>query len=199
MKKIQQEIDEYKKSEKIKQEANKKASAIRKNYLKKEEIEDEYRFTIKTDRLPADIFFVNLMTGAGNNIVVHPDVTGEITLNLKSVTVKEVLNVMREVYGFDYKYNNAIYTIFPKKLRTEIFPINYIDVQRVGVSDTSVLTGNVESSSQSGEQSSNQSASLVEGGGVINSGSRIQTRSETNFWASLNSALSQLIGVNKKK
>ena len=82
-----------------------------------------------------------------------------------------MLNVVREVYGFDYKISNSIYTIFPRKLRTEIFPINYIDVQRVGVSDTSVLTGNVESSAQNAQQTSNQTTSLVEGG-VINPGAR---------------------------
>ncbi len=195
--KLKDEISRYQEQEKKRQLISEKVQKIREDNIRPntEEV-DTSRFDLKTDKLPAATFFMNLMAGTEKNIVVHPDVTGEISLNLSDVSLSEVLNIVRDVYGLDYKKDNGIYTIFPKTLRTEIFPINYLDVKRVGVSDTSVLTGNVESTAQAGGQSSSQSTSLSGEGSSINPGSRIQTRSETDFWTSLNTALSQLIGAS---
>jgi MSHA biogenesis protein MshL len=197
--KLKVEIDNYKKEIDKRQRTENKIKEIRAANKKLVVINDEYRFDVRSDKLPVNLFFMNLMTGTEKNIVVHPGVTGNVSLNLNQVTLTEVLNVMRDIYGFDYQYKNSIYTVLPKMLRTEIFPINYINVKRVGVSDTSVLTGNVESSAQSGAQSVNQANSLSGEGGNINPGSRIQTRSETDFWTSLNRSLSQLVGVNSEQ
>lgn len=194
---LKEEIDDYQKRQIKKEKTEQKIAEIKRKNQQETVIVEEDRFDVKVDALAANLFFMNLMTGTDNNIVVHPDVSGDITLNLKQVTLNEVMNVVREVYGLDYKYQHSIYTVYPKTLRTEIFPINYLDVQRVGMSDTSVLTGNVESSSQSG-QSSAQSSSLSGDGGDISPGSRIQTRSETDFWTSIHRALSQLIGVSSQ-
>jgi len=193
---LEKEIDSYQQKLRNKKEIERKIQEIRAMNEEQEMVLDALRFDVNTDDLDANLFFMNLMAGTEKNIVVHPDVNGKISLNLSQVTLLEVLNVVREVYGYDYKYKNSIYTIFPNALRTEIFPINYIDVKRFGVSDTSVLTGNVESSAQTGGQSSGSSSSLSEDAGSINPGSRIQTRSETDFWLSLNEALSELIQKN---
>ncbi len=191
---LKSEIEQYRESVATKRAIKTTIEDIKQNKVSKNQPIDEFRFDVKTDQLPAVDFFMNMMAGTGKNIVVHPDVEGNITLQLNSVTLGEVLNVVRDVYGFDHQYNGNIYTILPRTLRTEIFPINYLNVKRVGVSDTSVLTGNIESSSQS---SSNNSANSLSGeGGNIQPGSRIQTRSETDFWTSLNRSLSELVGVD---
>ena len=194
--KLKKEIEIYQQQEKKKKIIEGKIKEIRESNENKKSIKAESRFDINTDALDAKLFYMNLMSGTERNIVVHPDVKGEITLNLSEVTLPEVLNVVRDVYGYDYKLKGAIYTIFPNSLRTEIFPINYINVKRIGVSDTSVLTGNVESTAQSGGQSSTQTGSLSGESSSINPGSRIQTRSETDFWRSLNETLSELIQHN---
>lgn len=157
------------------------------------------RFDISVNDIAASSFFTNLMSATATNIIVHPDISGNITLNLKQVSIEELLTVVRDVYGYAYKYENNIYTVYSKKLRTEIFPINYIDVKRVGVSDTSVLTGNIQSSSQASSESdqSNQAADLLGSGNTITPGSRIQTRTEADFWGSLRLSIAEIIGTNE--
>jgi len=174
------------------------------------------RFDVAVRAVPAKEFFLGLVNGTGINVVVHPDVSGFISLELKNVTVDEVLRVTRDVYGFEFKQDQGIYTIYANALRTEVFHINYLDVQRVGVSDTSVLTGRAPSNNNSnnnngaGGSSNNSgggddSANLLSmldsaeknksgGGGSITPGSRVQTLNKTDFWASLHSTVVSIIG-----
>jgi len=104
------------------------------------------RFDVAVNEMPAKEFFTSLVQDADVNVVAHPELNGTVTLNLTNVSIRQVLNVTRDVYGYEYSKKSGIYTIYPRKLRTEIFPVNYIDIKRVGVTDTSVSIGEIESS-----------------------------------------------------
>jgi len=172
------------------------------------------RFDVSVSNVPAKAFFLGLVNGTGVNVVVHPEVSGSVTLDLKNVTVDDVLRVTRDIYGYEFKKDRGIYTIYSNSMRTEVFQINYLDVQRVGVSDTSVLIGRAPSSnddSDSGSGSGGNSGTAKEGAnllGMIQSaeqqkvggnvelspGSRVQTLNRTDFWASLEHTLVSIIG-----
>ncbi|MDF3011836.1 MAG: mshL [Cellvibrio sp.] len=170
------------------------------------------RFDVSVSNVPAKAFFLGLVNGTGVNVVVHPEVNGSVTLDLKNVTVDDVLRVTRDIYGYEYKKDRGIYTIYSNAMRTEVFQINYLDVQRVGVSDTSVLIGraptsndNSNSGSGGGGNTTNENANLLSmiqnaeqqkaGGGVeLSPGSRVQTLNRTDFWASLEHTLISIIG-----
>lgn len=172
-------------------------------------VEQDERFDISVNQVPARAFFLGLVRDTGFNIVVHPEVAGNITLELSDVSIEDVLVVCRDIYGYEYKLNNGIYTIFPRALRTEIFRINYLDVKRVGLSDTSVLVGKVESSSDNenggnSSKGSQENGSLLgmldenaggkSGGAMSVPGARIQTLTKTDFWGSVKQAIIALIG-----
>ena len=108
----------------------------------------ESRFDINSEETPAQAFFMALIDETPHNIVVHPEVTGEISLMLSDVTVEEVLDIVSEVYGYHYRRNATGYIVFPATLQTRIFEIDYLDLQRSGTSRTRVSSGQVSQGSR---------------------------------------------------
>lgn len=173
---------------------------------------EKERFDVSVNEVPARAFFLSLSNSTEDNIVVHPDVSGTISLDLTDVTVDQVLDVTRDIYGYEYRHRNGIYSVYANALRTEVFQINYLDVQRVGVSDTSVMIGRAQTSSGSGNSRGNnnnsssagENANLLgmldgfEGGSSTDlaPGSRVQTLNRTDFWRSLSRTIEAIIGGN---
>lgn len=170
------------------------------------------RFDVSVNNIPAQAFFLSLVSEAGVNVVTHPDVTGNISLNLRNVTVEETLSVVRDMFGYEYKVKDNIYSIFPRKLRTEIFSINYIDIKRVGVTDTNVSIGEIKtgssssSESGSGGASSSNAANILSMAGSaeessgnsgqgISPGSRVQTLNKTDFWQMVKETVGTMVGA----
>ncbi len=157
-----------------------------------QERQHQERFDVSVNNIPARTFFLSLVADSGVNVVAHPEVSGLVSLELKNVTVDEVLDVTRDVYGYQYKYVNGIYTIYPRKIRTEIFHINYLDVERSGSTDTNVLIGAISSKSSNG-QGGQQAASSQKTNEQV-SGSRVKTVNKTNFWKLLQQTLAAIVG-----
>ncbi len=159
------------------------------------------RFNLNSEDTPAQAFFMALVDQTEHNIVVHPAVSGNISLMLQNVTVEEVLDVVSEVYGYNYRRGPAGYIVFPASLQSRIFQINYLNLQRSGVSRTRVSSGQVSETRQNGQRSNRGGNGLVTspvGGGAQDSqqisGSGIETNYAADFWAELQSTLEQMIG-----
>jgi MSHA biogenesis protein MshL len=68
------------------------------------------KFDLTVSNTPASQVFMSIVSGTRYSMLLHPDVSGNISLNLKDVTVFEALEAIREMYGYDYKIDsNRIY------------------------------------------------------------------------------------------
>lgn len=161
----------------------------------------EERFDVIADGLSAHDFFMGLVQGTDYNMIVHRDIEGAVSLKLKNVTVEEVMQAMRKVYGYEYRREGKLYQVVPAKLQTEMFQLNYLDVQREGVSDTQVSAGSVrDSASDSGSSSSDSSSdSSSSGSSSTLVGTRISTKTSANFWVNLKQTLDALIAGDGRR
>ena len=149
-------------------------------------IDVEPRFDIKVHRAKIRQFFMGLVEDSNHNMVLHPKVRGRITLDLKNVTVADVMDVVRDVYGYDFEKTKTGYSVFPNTMRTRIFTMNYLNVNRSGGSKMSVSSGQVTESVMGTGTTASTSQSV--------SGSNISTDSKSDFWAELKQSLTTLVG-----
>ncbi len=149
------------------------------------------RFDITAEDLAARDFFMGLVQGTDYNMIVHAEVTGSISLNLKKVTVDEVMQAVRRVYGYEYRKSGNLYQVLPATLQTEMFQIDYLDIKRQGVSDTLVSAGSVREAGASGGGGSDGDSE--DGSASAVTGTRIKTQTAADFWSGLKETLQAIV------
>lgn len=166
----------------------------------------EPRLRIAAHDVDAVEFFGSLFKGSRYSVAVHPGVAGQISVELKDVTLTEVLAVVGDMYGFDVQRKGNVFHVYPAGLRTETIPVNYLMMSRRGLSRTSVSTGGVTANDNNGNSNSfdnannstnNNSTSNRSSNGNSNSdsnGTRIETDTNSDYWTDLRDTLQTLIG-----
>lgn len=152
----------------------------------------EKRFRVNARNVDANAFFSSLVQGTPFNIVIHPNVSGLISLQLKDVTLDDVLDVVDDVYGYSTTRKGNIIQVFPATLRTDIIPVDYLHLQRQGGSLTSITTGSITNTNNS--TSANDEVNVSEDVSTTTGGTTIKTSSESDFWQQLEKVVRGMIG-----
>ncbi|MBF0471031.1 MAG: pilus (MSHA type) biogenesis protein MshL [Gammaproteobacteria bacterium] len=136
----------------------------------------EQRFDIRANEMAAREFFSALVEGSRYNLIIDPTVSGTLSLDLKNVTLPEVLELVRTIHGYDYAFHDLTIQIFPNTAQTRIFQIDYLSAKRSGNSTTTA--GSTSSGSESGANSGTTT---------------IETNNEDSLWADLKSSIEMII------
>ncbi len=160
------------------------------------------RFDLSVVNAPAPQVFMALVTGTRYSMLLPPDLSGTISVNLKDVTIKEALDTIRELYGYEYKVQGTRIFIQTNALQSRVFQINYLASRRQGSSDLRVASTTLTSSGSGGGSSGSSTAATptptpTQGGGSAgktSDTSRVSTSSDADFWRDLNSALVSILG-----
>ena len=155
----------------------------------------EPRFDLSVNNAPAAQVFNSIVSGTRYSMLLPPSVTGTISVNLKDVSIREALDSIRELYGYDYKIEGTRIFILPAGLQTRIFQVNYLQGQRRGTSEVRVQSGSISDTSGINQAPSPSSLANPAAGPVQAPGqnmldsSRVTTRTLSDFWGDLRTAL----------
>ena len=172
----------------------------------------EERFNVAFNNVPAQQFFRSIVAGTRYNMVVHPEVDGNISANLKDVTLAETLDAIRDMYGYDYRIDGTRGTLCPLTMQTRMFRVNYLVGNRSGSSNLRVTStsvsdaGNNNNGSNQGSGNNNQNnqnnrnnnnnnpndPNSQNGNGVQSSD--VNTVSNNDFWRDLALSLEAIVG-----
>ncbi|MBU2882706.1 pilus (MSHA type) biogenesis protein MshL [Psychrosphaera sp. B3R10] len=176
----------------------------------------EERFNVSANNVPVKPFLQGLVEDSPYSVAFHSGVEANVSLDLKDVTINEVMNVLTSLYPLDVQYHGKVIQIFPAKIKTETLAINYLMLKRFGMTSTSINSGGIVQqngqngqngqSSQSGQnfgssnsnsnQGSTQSGSSSMNNMGQSAGSNIQTTSESDFWQELEDTLKMIMSAS---
>lgn len=179
--------------------------------MPKTENDAELRFDLSVVKAPATQVFMALVSGTRFSMLLPQDLAGTITVNLKDVTIKEALDTIRELYGYEYKVQGTRIFIQTNTLQSRVFQINYLSGRRQGSSNLSVSSSSITSSSgnttgntattntgttNTGNTTGNTAGNTAGNTGTgASGGSRVSTSSDSDFWRDLTTALTAIVGT----
>jgi len=156
----------------------------------------EARFDLNVSNAPAAQVFMSIVSGTRYSILLHPEVSGVISVSLKDVTVEEALSAIREQYGYDYRAEGTRIYVQPAGLQTRIFQVNYLPGQRRGTTEVRVSSGAVTDTAQ-GAATSPGAAPTTTTSSRAQETSRVTTQTQADFWPDLRSALLAIVGTGE--
>lgn len=149
------------------------------------------RFDLVFNNASINQVFEAIAAGSRYSFIVQPGFTSTVAVNLRDVTAIEALEVLRELYGFEYRVTGNRVFVEPPALQTRIFQVAYPSSKRSGRSDTRVSSGSITNNLSGGAGGGSGSNG---GGSSANEGSQVSTSVDTDFWKELDTALKAIVG-----
>jgi MSHA biogenesis protein MshL len=175
----------------------------------------EPRLDLLVNNAQAREVFLAIVADTRYSMLMHPDVSGMISVTLRGVTVHEALEAIRDVYGYDFKVDGRRITIYGPSMQTRIFTINYPHSLRLGTSDLRVAAGSSPSIAgtpgvagttaagvagtagvPTGTTTGTTAGTAAGAAGLQNPSSRVSTTSRSDFWTEMTDAVRSLIGTS---
>ena len=75
------------------------------------------------------------------NIVIDPELSGKVTIDLKRVTLKEALDAILSPLGWTYHIDGKFIKVLRPQMETRLFTLNYIATKRSGKREIYASTG----------------------------------------------------------
>ena len=178
----------------------------------------EGRFDLNVNNAPAREVFLSIVSGTRYSMLVHPEVSGSISVNLKDVSLSEALESIREIYGYEYKIDGSRVYIQPAGMQTRVFQVNYLIGARQGRSDMRVTAGSsgmstgaatatvatttaaaTTAAAPAGVQGPPSLTPNAAGalGGMQADATRMSTVQTTDFWAEVAYAIRTIVGTGE--
>jgi MSHA biogenesis protein MshL len=171
----------------------------------------EPRLDLLINNAQAREVFLAIVADSRYSMLMHPDVSGTLSVTLRGVTVLEALEAIRDVYGYDFKIDGRRITVYGPMMQTRIFTVNYPHSQRVGSSELRVSAGSglsapgigaapgaaaIPGAAAGTTPTPTGTGTTAAAAALQSSSSRVSTTSRTDFWAELTDAVRGMVGTS---
>ena len=160
---------------------------------------NERRFSLTISNASPDVLFMSLLSETPLSVAVDPAVKGPLSITLKDVTLRESLDLLRELHGLEYKVIGRHIVVSPAQMQTSFYNVDYPSFNRAGRSETRVAGGSISSGSSgggstgSGPSTGGQAAGGGSGGSSQES-SHVSTQQRNDVWGELEASIKLLVG-----
>ncbi|MDR2092481.1 MAG: pilus (MSHA type) biogenesis protein MshL [Azoarcus sp.] len=155
----------------------------------------EPRFDLSVRDAAAGQVFMAIVNDSRYSMVLPPDLSGSITVNLKNVTVQEALELIRDIYGYNFRINGTRISISANTPQTRIFQVSYLAARRAGISSTQVVSSSMPTSNGGTSSTSSSGTSNSSGSGGTNAviNTSVFTGQASDFWLDLGVGIASIL------
>lgn len=125
------------------------------------------------------------------NIVVDPKVKGNVTVDLKNVTLTEALDTLTDLLELSYAIKNNIIRVSEPAPETRIFSLQYVNLKRSGSSSTSAQIG-----AGGGATTGTTGTTGTSGGG--GGTTTVTTSTATDLWKDIEAGVGKILSPKGK-
>ncbi len=150
----------------------------------------EKRFSFFARDLNVQDILLALSRESDLNIVVAPEITGKVTIDLKKVTLKEALDAVLTPLGWTYSIDGKFVKISRPQTESRIFTLNYIATKRTGKREVYASTstgGGLQTSTLPGQQTA------LSPGGQRTGYTDLVSVDEMDLWKEIHKGLEAII------
>jgi MSHA biogenesis protein MshL len=120
------------------------------------------------------------------NIVMDPELSGKVTIDLKRVNLKEALDAILNPLGLTYRIDEKFIKVFKPQMEMRLFTFNYIATKRSGKREIYASTGG-------GSQINAYSSQQVTSSGTRTGYSDLISVDELDLWKDIQKGLEAII------
>jgi MSHA biogenesis protein MshL len=162
----------------------------------------ERRFSLVLNNASPEVLFMALLNETPLSVAVDPAIKGPLSVTLRDVTLREALDLLRELHKLEYKVIGRHILVSPAQMQTRIFTVDYPSFNRSGRSDLRVVSGSITGGGGGGGSAGNGNGGNPptgggNGGGNVAAGpesSRITTSQRNDLWSEIEASIKLLVG-----
>ncbi len=145
-------------------------------------------YTVVVDNVPVRELLFALARDAKRDVDIHPDITGNVTLNAIDQTLPQILDRLSRLIDLRYRIQNKALLITPDRPYLKTYTVDYVNMSR----DTE---GTVSVATQIATTGSDSESGGGGGGGNNNSATEVSSSSKNHFWETLTNSLREILAA----
>ena len=148
-------------------------------------------YSVVVNEVPVRELLFALSRDTKQNIDVHPNIQGLVTLNAIDETLPAILERVSQQVNLRYRTQGKTIVVVPDTPYFKTYRVNYVNMNRDSNSSIGV-SGEISGAAVSGGTGGQQS-----GGGANASTSKVDTKSTNNFWEVLRQNIESILSASK--